>query len=569
MRGGFQWQWCGVAMKCPCAYAILIVTGVALGQAGVPQAAVGQTLNDGFAAMEQGDFFTAFTAMRRLEQAGDPHAARLLEQVFQTPSVQAAAAPVPPVTAYARPARPAPAQSPRPNQRPVLTPVPVALPVAAPPAEAPGRAALPLPPHDLPAPLSGADFHYSDPLLADIGRLLFFDPVLSGNKDTSCATCHHPRHASGDGVSLGLGTGAQGLGPDRSPEGARAAQRRIPRNAPALWNLGAREIHVLFHDGRLEKDPARPGKLLTPQGPLDYMVLDTILSAQALFPVLSAEEMSGQPGENPIADAVADQRVHGDDGAWALLAARVDALEPYNSAFTALRGAPGPLRMDEIANALGAFIAREFRADQTPFDLYLRETGAMSPEAGEGMRLFYGRANCAACHSGPLLSDQKFHAMGQPAIGPGKDRDAEGYTRDLGRGFVTLDPDDAYRFRTPMLRNVLHTGPWGHSGAFSDLADFLRHHLDPVTGLAAYAPQAVLPELAAAEDDYATIDNANARAAISDAAARDMAARPLVTLQDDEIALLIAFLGALSDETALAGRSSVPESVPSGLSVDR
>ena len=541
---------------------VICTTAFALGQTGAPQMALSQTLNDGFAAMEVGDFFTAFSAMRRLEQAGDPNAARLLEQVFRTPSVQPVAAPAMPVAAYRRPA---PAQVPPSG----LSPVAVAPPPAVRAPVASGRPAPPVPPHTLPAPLTGMDFHHPDPGLASIGRLLFFDPVLSGNKDTSCATCHHPRHASGDGVSLGLGTGAQGLGRDRSPTGARAAQRRIPRNAPALWNLGARDIRVLFHDGRVELDPARPGHLLTPQGPLDYMALETLLAAQALFPVLSAEEMAGKPGENPIADAVSAERVHGDDGAWALLAARVDALEPYSTAFAALRGAPGAVRIEEIANALGAFIAREFRADQTPFDLYLRETGAMPPEAGEGMRLFYGRANCAACHSGPLLSDQQFHAMGQPPLGPGKDRDAEGYTRDLGRGFVTLDPDDAYRFRTPMLRNVVHTGPWGHSGAFSDLADFLRHHLDPVAGLAAYAPQAILPDLEVADGDYAAIASTRARAAIADAAARDMALRPQVIVQDDEIALLIAFLATLSDQTALAGRSGVPASVPSGLMVDQ
>lgn len=536
--------------------------------ASLPQDASAQTLNEGFAAMEQGDFFTAFSALRRLEQAGDPLAGELLERVFLTP--RSVAVPERPASVgdYARPAAPDAARAAQQGAQSEAAPVPVALRPAARPAPEPDAASsLPLPPHPLPQPLREADFRSPDPALVRIGQLLFFDPILSGNKDTSCATCHHPRHASGDGVSLGIGTGALGLGPDRTALGEHAATQRIPRNAPALWNLGAREIRVLFHDGRLEVDPAHPGRLLSHQGPLDYMALDSLVAAQALFPMLSPEEMSGQPGENPIADAVAEARVHGDDGAWALIAARVDAIPDYRAAFEAWRGAARPVAIDEIANAIAAFIETEFRADETPFDLYLREIAALSPEAGEGMWLFYGRANCASCHSGPLLSDQGFHAMGQPPLGPGKERDSAGYTRDLGRGAVTLAPEDAYRFRTPMLRNVLHTGPWGHAGAFSDLRDFLRHHLDPVAGLAAYEPQAVLPELDAETDDYAALESAAQRAEIARAAARDMAQRPLVTLEEDEIGLLIAFLEALSDEGALAGRMGVPEVVPSGLEV--
>lgn len=525
--------------------------------------ASGQTLNQGFSAMEQGDFMTAFSALRQLERAGDPHAARMLNEIFLTPAGAQAAAPaqsrparVVPVAAPAR-ARLAPQRSPRPAAR--ILPAMVHRPAPPPRALA----------HDLPRALGPEDFRPIDAAQADLGQLLFFDPILSGNQDISCAVCHHPSLASGDGVSLGLGTGAQGLGPERVAMGDHAASRRIPRNAPALWNLGARDVHVLFHDGRLEIDQHNPAQRLTPQGPLDYMQLDSIVAAQALFPVLSQEEMAGRPGENPIADAVYEEDVHGDTGAWARIAARVDAIPAYRAQFAALRGAEAPVQMSEIANAIAAFIETEFRADETRFDAYLREEAALSAQEGEGMRLFFGKANCASCHSGPLLSDQSFHAMGQPPIGPGKHVDDAGYTRDLGRGAISLDPRDNYAFRTPMLRNVMVRGPWGHAGAFSDIRDFLRHHIDPVAGLAAYQPQAVLPVLESAPDDYGALDDARRIAEISTAAARAMAQRPLVLLDADEIDLLVAFLHALSDPTALAGRRGVPESVPSGLSVAR
>ncbi len=522
-------------------------------------AARAQTLNQGFEAMKDGDFFTAFSALRRLEQAGDPQASQMLQDLFLTPSGQGMSPPVARAPVHVAAAPPAASTVVSPSHAPLRAPRPAARP--APPDMTPVTQGV------LPRPLTDADFRTPDDQLARIGQLLFFDPILSGNRDVACATCHHPRHASGDGVSLGLGVGAQGLGQARRPVGIHAASRRIPRNAPALWNLGARDVSVLFHDGRVEMDPETPGAVLTPQGPLDYMALDSLLAAQALFPILAAEEMAGQTGENPIADAVAAERIHGDDGAWAMLAARIEALPEYDRAFTQWRGTTGPVTIDEIANALAAFIEFEFRADQTPFDQYLREIAALSSEAGEGMRLFFGRANCASCHSGPLLSDQGFHAMGQPPIGPGKERDDDGYTRDIGRYAVTQNPQDAYAFRTPMLRNVMQTGPWGHAGAFSDMHAFLRHHLDPVAGLAAYQPQAILPVLDSAESDYSAMQDAHQRAAITAAAARSMAQRPLVILQDDEIDLLIAFLSTLDDAQALQGRLGVPDAVPSGLPV--
>jgi cytochrome c peroxidase len=90
-----------------------------------------------------------------------------------------------------------------------------------------------------------------------LGRMLFFDKILSGNKNIACATCHHPNHGSSDGLALSLGEGPLGLGPERRP-GATLAEGihgRVPRNSPALFNLGAREFTRMFHDGRVEADP--------------------------------------------------------------------------------------------------------------------------------------------------------------------------------------------------------------------------------------------------------------------------------------------------------------------------
>ena len=129
---------------------------------------------------------------------------------------------------------------------------------------------------------------------------------------------------------------------------------------------------------------------------------------------------------------------------------------------------------------------------------------------------------------------------------------------------VTGREEDAYAFRTPSLRNVARTGPWGHAGAHSDLAAFVRHHADPVAGLAAYAPQATLPELPVTKPDWTIMEAAALRAEISAA----VEGRP-VALSEADVADLVAFLGSLTDEAAIAGRLGIPETVPSGLPVER
>jgi len=422
----------------------------------------------------------------------------------------------------------------------------------------------------LPRPARDADFRDGgrpDRALVTLGNLLFFDKILSGNRNISCATCHHALTDTGDGLSLPVGEGARGLGVTRDTgTGADAVVERVPRNAPALFNLGALEFTRMFHDGRVEEDPAAPSGFATPAGAQFPAGLDSVLAAQAMFPVTSATEMAGQPGENAVADAAAAGDLAGPAGVWALLADRLRTIPGYVAMFvTAFDDvhAPADIRFVHAANAIAAFEAAAWRADDSPFDRFLRgDRHAMSLSAQRGMRLFYGRARCAGCHRGTFQTDHDFHAIAMPQIGPGKGDGVDGLD-DFGRERVTGDSRERYRFRTPSLRNVLLTGPWGHDGAYDSLRGVIEHHLDPAAALDGYdTTQAVLtprPDLDAL--DFVVHGDPARRAAL--AAASELG--PARGLSAHDVDDLVSFLEALTDAASVDLRRDVPLRLPSAL----
>lgn len=422
----------------------------------------------------------------------------------------------------------------------------------------------PIAAQNLPPALDDDAFVPVDLQEAKLGQLLFYDPILSGNRETACATCHHPDFGTSDGVSLSFGDGGIGLGPDRRADPGNLPEDRVPRNSPGLFNLGAKEFTVLFHDGRLEVDPARPGGIRTPMDADMESGFASVLAAQTMFPVLSRDEMAGSYAENDIARLVRQGRITGKDGAWDLLARRIADLPEYAQAFAAvysLISQPDDIAFTDIANAIAAFISYEWRSDTAPFDEMLRGTRTFNDEQQRGRGLFYGKARCATCHAGPFLTDQQFHAMAAPQIGPGKSATFEDHQRDEGRFRVTGRTQDRFAFRTPSLRNIALTAPYGHAGAHADLSRFIADHATPKESLGRYdRTQAILPDYPA--DDFAVLDDP---VQVRDIAAAVQAAP--VTLTPSDIAALLAFFDTLTDPVSLTGRLGVPKTVPSGLPV--
>ena len=421
----------------------------------------------------------------------------------------------------------------------------------------------------LPGAPSDADYRPVQGSMANLGKLLFHDKILSGNRNIACATCHNIYTDTSDGLSLPIGEGAMGLGPMRDTGyGKDAVPERVPRNAPQIFNIGAYDFDKMMHDGRIAADPNHPLGFDTPAGMDLIEGLDSVIAAQVCFPPTSGTEMAGQPGENSVANAAADGDL---PLVWAILAKRVAANNEYFEMMAEVYddvSSPQDITFAHIANAIAAFESKIARSDNAPFDQFMRgDSGAMSMNAVQGMLLFYGKANCSSCHSGPFMSNQEFHAIGMPQIGPGKGHNQPGYDDghdDLGLYGETGNPDDMFKFRVPSLRNIALSAPYGHNGAFATLEAVVRHHLNPVESLLNYDPsQAVLPY----REDLAEIDtvvmNDPARV-IGILAANELGA---TQLSEDEISDLLDFLNALTDTAMIDLRHAIPDRVPSGLPV--
>lgn len=425
-------------------------------------------------------------------------------------------------------------------------------------------------PHNFPEAITEADYKLILPIRAQLGRFLYFDPILSGNKNIACATCHHPKFATSDGVSLGIGEGGKGLGPDRRfIPGDNAPEQRIGRHSPSLFNLGAKEFRTLFHDGRLEIEGSRLSGFRTPLEEDMVKNFEGVLSAQAMFPVLSGDEMAGHYSENDIAKTVRIGILTGPNGAWQKIADRVMSIPEYQQLFRQAYDIPAPshpVTFADIANAIADFVASEFKSDNSLWDRHLRGEAEISKEALKGAKLFYGKANCVSCHSGKFQTDHKFHAIAMPQFGPGRNARFEGHQRDIGRQRVTGEIEDAYKFRTPSLRNIAISAPYGHTGAYPTLEGIIQHHLDPVVSFMNYDPKlANLLEFDTnGQIDFQIMNIVADKTDIIQANELET-----ISLKSIEITQLIEFLKSLTDLTFRTERLGIPWSVPSGLPVNQ
>lgn len=394
-------------------------------------------------------------------------------------------------------------------------------------------------------PSAGRTVPHIDEPLSQLGLKLFFSKSLGGDEDSACASCHLPTLGGGDGLSLSIGVGALDpdlIGPGRThPSGGPT----VPRNAPTTFNVALWDS-VLFHDGRVEslgKTPLANGNdgagIRSPDVPFgsaDPQAGINLVMAQARFPVTSAEEMRGEGLEGATNQDVRSY-----------LADRLGNLSeqnPWVAEFEAVFGASEEIDTliteQRIAQALAAYERSQLFVD-TPWKSYVQgDDDAIDPAAKRGAQLFFtpaaqGGAGCASCHAGDFFTDEEFHVLAIPQIGPGKG-DGDTKAEDFGRFRETGDPADLYAFRTPSLINVAVTGPYGHDGAYRTLEGVIRHHLDPAEALDTYD----FAQLDVGVQTEYCVENTQKALAQIDGYSP-------INLTDVEVNELIAFLHTLTD----------------------
>ena len=385
--------------------------------------------------------------------------------------------------------------------------------------------------------------------LSLLGQALAVDKILSGNRDISCMTCHVAGLATVDGRSVAIGQGATGVGPERvHPEG-----KFIHRSAPPLFNLHA--MKTLTWDGRVFVSST--GIIRIPNGLTNaqraVFEFGTV-SAFPLLPPLSRPEMRADAG-NEL--ALVPDATH--QKTWKLIMRRLGGIPQYRTMFESAY--PGvsfdSMTFAHASNAMGGWITAVFASTNTPWDRFLAgDDAAMTDAQLRGARAFMTTAKCSQCHSGPALSDGKFHNVAVAQVGPGFGDGPDGRD-DFGRFRRTLNEADRYKFRTPPLRNVELTAPYGHDGAIVSLRDWVDHYSRSDVKLRAYDPAQLEPLL------QGTLIPTAEQILLT----RDNRLKTLV-LQSQSVDEITEFLKALTDPSARDLSRLVPAQVPSGLPVD-
>ena len=251
----------------------------------------------------------------------------------------------------------------------------------------------------------------------ELGRMLFYDTLLSVDHETACVTCHSELWGMSDTLPRAVGHGA---GLNAGPQ--RMGDNQSRRNSLALFNLAFRESFLW--DGR-----------------------EASLEDQALVPLVAADEMG-----NDLATVLAE----------------IEAIPEYVELFGEAFPNDPRVSEDNLAAAFAAF-QRTFISDRAAYDAYLEgRPELLTEEELDGMQRF-ADFGCHDCHVPPLFESEVFANRNAPEV--------DGIV-DHGLEEITGQPEDRGKFRTPTLRNFRATGPYFHNGSVSIMDDAVRHELE-------------------------------------------------------------------------------------------
>lgn len=253
-----------------------------------------------------------------------------------------------------------------------------------------------------------------------LGEMLFWDPILSGDQNVACASCHHPAFGWADGRDFSIGSDGLGLGPDRH------GQEVTPVHSPTIMNTAFTGLlHSDFTDGFVS-------------GGYFWDLRAETLEKQSLGPIANPVEMLGYNYSE--AEIIPE------------IVARLSNNAEYVAMFEAAFGVRNAITSDNIANAIATF-ERKVISPQSRFDKFLRgETELFSEEEVIGLNTFID-GGCSRCHLGPMLSDNLVH-VDDPII----------------EGLPAV--------RTPSLRNITKTAPYMHNGSQQTLRDAIAIYED-------------------------------------------------------------------------------------------
>ncbi len=268
-----------------------------------------------------------------------------------------------------------------------------------------------------------------------LGKLLFFDPILSGNKDVACATCHHPEYGFTESLEVSIGVNGHGLGQNRSFNQSNDIPF-VKRNSQTILNTA--------FNGLTNQDPNVGEK-----APMFWDLRVKSLENQALEPIKAFEEMRGHTYEKEVA--------------LENVVTRLEQIKEYRKLFKLAFGGGNSINQQNLGRAIASY-ERTLTGTNSRFDKYMRgDFSALSGNELEGMNLFL-KDGCSKCHRGPMFSDFLTHVMGVA--------DQE----------KLKQPDDGfekkYAFRTPSLRNLRFTYPYMHNGKLKSLENVLEFYED-------------------------------------------------------------------------------------------
>ncbi len=304
------------------------------------------------------------------------------------------------------------------------------------------------------------------PEKVELGKLLFHETAIgvdakyaSGMGTFSCASCHHAaagfqanrKQGLGDG---GLGFGISGEAREPNPEYSLDSLDVQPIRTPTAMN-GAYQ-KVMLWNGQFGATGPNEGTEdqwppLTPiwNNQFGHEGLET----QAIAG-LTVHRMSCEPGME-------------------------EELPEYEWMFaSAFPDVPADLRMSNrfAGLAIGAY-ERTILANQSPWQDYLRgNTNAMTDQEKQGAELFFNKAQCYQCHTGPALNSMSFEAIGMADLdGPGIYGTNPSNSENLGRGGFTGNAEDNYKFKVPQLYNLKDSPFMGHGGNFTSVREVIEY----------------------------------------------------------------------------------------------